>query len=88
MTDRESIAAYLAHIASMDVGTVLTPEGRELVGMCAEWVRNRLDEDWHRKRLEQEMAAAKAKLDQLTPDELLAYRRRQFETVKRIRSGL
>lgn len=49
-SDRESIAAYLEHISSVQVGTVLAPAGREIVGLCASWIRNKLDERWRAER--------------------------------------
>ena len=45
---RESIAAYLDHISRVQVGNILGPESRQIVAFCASWVRNRLDEKWHR----------------------------------------
>jgi septal ring factor EnvC (AmiA/AmiB activator) len=42
-TERESIAAYLEHVASVEVGTILSVREREIVGLCAAWVRNQLD---------------------------------------------
>lgn len=45
-TEREGIAAYLDHVASVEVGTVLSATARGVVGCCAAWVRNRLDEKW------------------------------------------
>lgn len=48
---RENIAAYLRHVASVEVGTILTPAGREIVGWCASWVENRLDEKWLKDKL-------------------------------------
>ncbi len=50
--ERESIAAYLDHVSTVEVGSVLGPEARQVVAFCASWVRNRLDEKWH-----QDMAA-------------------------------
>lgn len=43
---RENIRAYLQHVADTEVGTVLSPASRAIVGFCAEWVNNRLDEKW------------------------------------------
>lgn len=43
---RASIARYLFHIASMQVGGILGPQSREIVDFCAHWVENRLDEKW------------------------------------------
>lgn len=43
---RQNISAYLQHVANVDVGTVLSPASRAIVGFCAEWVKNRLDEKW------------------------------------------
>lgn len=43
---RENIHAYLQHVANVEVGSILTRRGREVVGFCAAWVRNRLDEKW------------------------------------------
>lgn len=43
---RENIRAYLQHVADVEVGSLLSRGGRETVGLCAEWVRNRLDEKW------------------------------------------
>ena len=49
-TIREGIAEYLEHVASVEVGSVLSPQQRELVGMCSSWVRNQLDEKWAKER--------------------------------------
>ena len=43
---RASIVRYLRHIASVEVGSMLSPQGREIVDWCASWVENRLDEKW------------------------------------------
>jgi len=48
--ERESIIAYLRMIASCEVGTILTPESREIVGWCASWIENRLDDAHHAAR--------------------------------------
>ncbi len=45
-TYREDIAEYLEHVASVQVGSMLTDDGREIVSWCASWVRARLDEKW------------------------------------------
>ncbi len=45
--ERESIAAYLDHVSTVEVGSVLGPEARQIVAFCASWVRHRLDEKWH-----------------------------------------
>lgn len=41
--DRESIVRYLRRIARTEVGTILSPRDREVVGWCAAWVENQLD---------------------------------------------
>ncbi len=45
--ERESIAAYLDHVSTVEVGSVLGPEARQIVAFCESWVRHRLDEKWH-----------------------------------------
>jgi hypothetical protein len=56
---RENIRAYLQHIADIDIGTVLSPQGREIVGFCAAWVQNRLDEEWLARGKVAPLASAK-----------------------------
>jgi len=46
--ERENIVCYLRHCATMQIGTVLSSESREIVGWCASWIENRLDEKWAR----------------------------------------
>lgn len=48
---RDTIARYLEHSARVEIGTVLTKEGREIVGIIASWVRNGLDLQWEQDRL-------------------------------------
>jgi hypothetical protein len=48
---RETMARYFEHIAQIDIGTVLTPQGRELMGMVGGWIRKGLDLEWERERL-------------------------------------
>ena len=43
---REDIATYLEHVASVRLGSLLNESGRELVSMVANWVRNKLDQQW------------------------------------------
>jgi hypothetical protein len=49
---RLGIYNYLKHISQIDIGTVMTPAGREIVGIVAEWVKNGLDVEWEAKRQE------------------------------------
>lgn len=66
---RENIRAYLQHIADIDIGTVLSPQGREIVGFCASWVQNRLDEEWLADKVVP-LASAKAPSPVETRDEI------------------
>jgi hypothetical protein len=43
---REDIAAYLAWVASVEVGSLLAPPGRDIVSWCSHWVTNELDVKW------------------------------------------
>lgn len=61
MTDptRESIARYLRHVASVDIGVViLVPDQRWLLDACASWVENELDVKWAEERARVEQCSA------------------------------
>jgi hypothetical protein len=42
----ESIVRYFRHIEIMEIGSVASKATREIVGWCASWIENRLDEKW------------------------------------------
>ncbi len=46
---REQIADYLRHVFRTDIGTVLSSQARNVVGLVAGWVENGLDVEWARE---------------------------------------
>jgi hypothetical protein len=64
--DRASIARYLHHVASVEIGSLIGifgPKAAEVVETVACWVDNRLDEKWADKMRERERAAADRRTD-------------------------
>jgi hypothetical protein len=46
---RTQVADYLDYVSRVRAGTLLTTDMREVVGLCAGWVRNGLDIAWAKK---------------------------------------
>jgi hypothetical protein len=58
---RTGIARYFRHIERMEVGSIFSKASREIVGFCAAWIENRLDEKWQEEIDAQREAERKAR---------------------------